>query len=153
MRNRPEIPMSFQPAPKVCSSAPPSVRGESVPQRAKPSPTPFPPAFGFGRLSANKVEKGRLLILGSRADCAVRAVWLHNFPKEGAKQVSTVLSGTPTVVHPTLAEPPQKPQYPGIPTTSDGAGIVVWVETHITQGACAYPITSSTTMGGGYQVE
>jgi pyruvate-ferredoxin/flavodoxin oxidoreductase len=31
--------------------------------------------------------------------------------------------------------------------------MVVWVETHITQGACAYPITSSTTMGGGYQAE
>jgi pyruvate-ferredoxin/flavodoxin oxidoreductase len=31
--------------------------------------------------------------------------------------------------------------------------MVVWVETHVTQGACAYPITSSTTMGGGYQVE
>jgi len=31
--------------------------------------------------------------------------------------------------------------------------MVVWVETHITQGACAYPITSSTTMGGGYQIE
>src|SRR6202521_2733911 len=46
-----------------------------------------------------------------------------------------------------------KVPYPGIPTTSDGAGMVVWVETHITQGACAYPITSSTTMGGGYQVE
>jgi pyruvate-ferredoxin/flavodoxin oxidoreductase len=47
----------------------------------------------------------------------------------------------------------RKPQFPGIPTTSDGAGTVVWVETHITQGACAYPITSSTTMGGGYQTE
>ena len=46
-----------------------------------------------------------------------------------------------------------KPPYPGIPTTSDGAGMVVWVDTHITQGACAYPITSSTTMGGGYQAE
>jgi pyruvate-ferredoxin/flavodoxin oxidoreductase len=43
--------------------------------------------------------------------------------------------------------------YPGIPTTADGAGMVTWVETHITQGACAYPITSSTTMGGGYQAE
>ena len=41
--------------------------------------------------------------------------------------------------------------YPGIPTTTDGAGSVVWVETHISQGAGAYPITSSTTMGGGYQ--
>jgi len=44
-------------------------------------------------------------------------------------------------------------QYPGIPTTADGASGVVWVETHITQGACAYPITSSTTMGTGYQQE
>ncbi len=43
--------------------------------------------------------------------------------------------------------------YPGIPSTSDGAGGVVWVETHITHGACAYPITSSTTMGTGYQTE
>ena len=43
--------------------------------------------------------------------------------------------------------------YPGIPTTSDGAGGVVWVEVHITQGACAYPITSSTTMGTGYETE
>jgi pyruvate-ferredoxin/flavodoxin oxidoreductase len=47
----------------------------------------------------------------------------------------------------------QKVPYPGIPTTADGAGMVVWVDTHITQGACAYPITSSTTMGGGYQAE
>jgi len=43
--------------------------------------------------------------------------------------------------------------YPGIATISDGAGAVTWVETHITQGACAYPITSSTTMGTGYQTE
>ena len=43
--------------------------------------------------------------------------------------------------------------YPGIPTTSDGAGCVVWVDTNITNGACAYPITSSTTMGTGYQTE
>ncbi len=42
--------------------------------------------------------------------------------------------------------------YPGIPTTSDGSGIVVWVETHITQGACAYPITSSTPMGVAYEL-
>jgi pyruvate-ferredoxin/flavodoxin oxidoreductase len=40
--------------------------------------------------------------------------------------------------------------YPGIPTITDGAGAVVWAEIHITQAACAYPITSSTTMGGGY---
>ncbi len=40
--------------------------------------------------------------------------------------------------------------YPGIPTTADGSGAVVWVETHISQGAGAYPITSSTTMAHGF---
>ncbi|MDP6148293.1 MAG: hypothetical protein QF635_04195, partial [Candidatus Thalassarchaeaceae archaeon] len=43
-----------------------------------------------------------------------------------------------------------KPRFPGIPTTADGATNVVWVETHITEGSCAYPITSSTPMGVGY---
>ncbi|HEY2990308.1 MAG TPA: 2-oxoacid:acceptor oxidoreductase family protein [Candidatus Binatia bacterium] len=42
--------------------------------------------------------------------------------------------------------------FPGIPGTADGSEAVVWVETHITQGACAYPITPSTMMGGAYQV-
>jgi pyruvate-ferredoxin/flavodoxin oxidoreductase len=42
--------------------------------------------------------------------------------------------------------------FPGVPTTADGSEAVVWVETHITQGACAYPITPSTNMGGGYQL-
>ena len=46
-----------------------------------------------------------------------------------------------------------KVPFPGIPTTGDGAAGVVWVETNITQGACAYPITSSTTMGTGYETE
>ena len=40
--------------------------------------------------------------------------------------------------------------YPGIPTTCDGAEAVVWVETHVSQASGAYPITSSTTMGGGF---
>ena len=42
--------------------------------------------------------------------------------------------------------------FPGIPATADGSEAVVWIETHITQGACAYPITPSTNMGGGYQL-
>src|SRR5215467_13618656 len=41
-------------------------------------------------------------------------------------------------------------QYPGIPTTCDGAEAVVHVEVQISQAAGAYPITSSTTMGGGF---
>lgn len=42
--------------------------------------------------------------------------------------------------------------FPGIPATADGSEAVVWVETNVTQGACAYPITPSTNMGGGYQL-
>src|SRR6266478_5063181 len=45
---------------------------------------------------------------------------------------------------------PSKFQYPGIPTTCDGAEGVVHVEIHVAQAAGAYPITSSTTMGGGF---
>jgi pyruvate-ferredoxin/flavodoxin oxidoreductase len=65
--------------------------------------------------------------------------------------MSTTVNGT-VPSHSDKAQENKVP-YPGIPTTSDGAGMVVWVDTHITQGACAYPITSSTTMGGGYQME
>ena len=43
-------------------------------------------------------------------------------------------------------------RFPGIPSTRDGSEAVVWVEIHISQGACAYPITPSTNMGGGYQM-
>jgi pyruvate-ferredoxin/flavodoxin oxidoreductase len=67
--------------------------------------------------------------------------------------MSTVVNGAPPATETRQPEQEVKFPYPGIPTTSDGAGMVVWVETHITQGACAYPITSSTTMGGGYQAE
>ncbi len=44
----------------------------------------------------------------------------------------------------------RKYQYPGIPTTCDGAEAVVHVEINVTQASGAFPITSSTTMGGGY---
>src|ERR671923_97901 len=51
----------------------------------------------------------------------------------------------------TLDEAPRtKFQYPGIPTTCDGAEAVVHVEINVSQAAGAYPITSSTTMGGGF---
>ena len=43
-----------------------------------------------------------------------------------------------------------KYEYPGIPTTCDGAEAVVHVEINICQGSGAFPITSSTTMGGGF---
>ena len=46
-----------------------------------------------------------------------------------------------------------KPRFPGIATTSDGSEVIAWVDTHITQGACAYPITPSTNMGAYYEVQ
>ncbi|MDH5641920.1 MAG: 2-oxoacid:acceptor oxidoreductase family protein, partial [Nitrospira sp.] len=46
---------------------------------------------------------------------------------------------------------PEKPRFPGVPTTTDGAGAVVWVETNIDDASAAYPITSSTTMGSGFE--
>jgi pyruvate-ferredoxin/flavodoxin oxidoreductase len=36
--------------------------------------------------------------------------------------------------------------FPGIPSTADGSEAVVWVEVNVSQGACAYPITSSTNL-------
>ena len=42
-------------------------------------------------------------------------------------------------------------KYPGVRKTEDGSNVIVWVETHISQGACAYPITPSTNMGQGFQ--
>jgi pyruvate-ferredoxin/flavodoxin oxidoreductase len=44
-------------------------------------------------------------------------------------------------------------RYPGLRTTTDGSGAVVWVESNISQAACAYPITPSTPMGDGFAVE
>src|SRR6266436_8191828 len=50
-----------------------------------------------------------------------------------------------------VGQPTQhKYQYPGIPTTCDGAEAVVHVEVRISQAAGAYQSTSSTTMGGGF---
>jgi len=42
-------------------------------------------------------------------------------------------------------------RYPGIPGTADGTAMIVYVETRGTQGSAAFPITSSTQMGVGYQ--
>src|SRR6201982_344278 len=53
-------------------------------------------------------------------------------------------------VKPTEQGEDRKFEYPGIPTTCDGAEAVVHVEIHVAQAAGAYPITSSTTMGGGF---
>src|SRR5438094_7115558 len=62
---------------------------------------------------------------------------------------ATVRKSTRTP-QPVEKAPETKFQYPGIPTTCDGAEAVVHAEIRISQAAGAYPITSSTTMGGGF---
>ena len=47
---------------------------------------------------------------------------------------------------------PQTYLFPGIPGTGDGSDAVSYVETRATDGAAAYPITSSTIMGQLFQV-
>jgi len=46
----------------------------------------------------------------------------------------------------------QNVPYSGISATADGSETIVWVETHISQGACSYPITPTTNMGVGFQM-
>jgi pyruvate-ferredoxin/flavodoxin oxidoreductase len=65
--------------------------------------------------------------------------------------MSSVVARPPVRTPETLPESTEtKFEYPGIPTTCDGAEAVVHVEIHVAQAAGAYPITSSTTMGGGF---
>src|ERR1700704_413852 len=65
--------------------------------------------------------------------------------------MSTVtLPKSPPKPKPSDESTEQKFEYPGIPTTCDGAEAVVHVEINVAQAAGAYPITSSTTMGGGF---
>lgn len=65
--------------------------------------------------------------------------------------MTAAVAERPTRAPDTVREPAGTAyQYPGIPTTCDGAEAVVHVEIRISQAAGAYPITSSTTMGGGF---
>ena len=63
---------------------------------------------------------------------------------------SVLAQAPPRTTEPVREAPETKYEYPGIPTTCDGAEAVVHVEIHVAQAAGAYPITSSTTMGGGF---
>src|SRR5947209_5954727 len=63
---------------------------------------------------------------------------------------SVVVQPPPRPPEPVRESAEAKYEYPGIPTTCDGAEAVVHVEINVAQAAGAYPITSSTTMGGGF---
>src|SRR4051794_32862816 len=65
--------------------------------------------------------------------------------------MSSVLVQSPPRTPETVREQTgAKYDYPGIPTTCDGSEAVVHVEINVAQAAGAYPITSSTSMGGGF---
>jgi pyruvate-ferredoxin/flavodoxin oxidoreductase len=53
---------------------------------------------------------------------------------------------------PTIVPNTPTPEFPGIPAIIDGSEAIAYVETRISEGACAYPITPSTTMAAVYQV-
>ena len=53
---------------------------------------------------------------------------------------------------PTIVTNSPTPEFPGIPAIIDGSEAIAYVETRISDGACAYPITPSTTMAAVYQV-
>lgn len=44
-----------------------------------------------------------------------------------------------------------QPPFPGIPSIVDGSEAIAHVETRISEGSCAYPITPSTTMAALFQ--
>jgi pyruvate-ferredoxin/flavodoxin oxidoreductase len=46
---------------------------------------------------------------------------------------------------------PTSPRFPGTPAICDGSEAIASVETRISEGACSYPITPSTTMPAVYQ--
>ncbi len=53
---------------------------------------------------------------------------------------------------PTIVTNTPTPEFPGTPAIIDGSEAIAYVETRISDGACAYPITPSTTMAAVYQV-
>src|SRR5256885_453859 len=67
--------------------------------------------------------------------------------ERGATRSDSVRDDSPDVV---AKRDERTFQYPGIPTTCDGSETVVHVEINVTQASGAFPITSSTNMGGGY---
>ncbi|HYM85068.1 MAG TPA: 2-oxoacid:acceptor oxidoreductase family protein [Candidatus Dormibacteraeota bacterium] len=58
-------------------------------------------------------------------------------------------TGSPT--SPAVVEARPAPRFPGIPAIVDGSEAIAHVETRISDAACAYPITPSTTMAAVYQ--
>ena len=62
-------------------------------------------------------------------------------------------TAAPTIVHASAETryPGTEPRYPGIQSIVDGSEAIAHVETRISEVACAYPITPSTTMAAIFQ--
>jgi pyruvate-ferredoxin/flavodoxin oxidoreductase len=58
-------------------------------------------------------------------------------------------TGSPTL--PAVIEARPAPRFPGIPAIVDGSEAIAHVETRLSEAACAYPITPSTTMAAVFQ--
>ena len=61
-----------------------------------------------------------------------------------------------TTMHASSVAAPERPaeptpRFPGIASIVDGSEAIAYVETRISEAACAYPITPSTTMAAVYQ--
>ena len=101
-----------------------------------------------------------MVCVAGQSDGCVHLVFWERAEMEGTSvaelgvgvRPDTLRHETPRDDSPAIKPQPEsrKYQYPGIPTTCDGAEAVVHVEINVTQASGAFPITSSTTMGGGY---
>ncbi|HEX8939183.1 MAG TPA: 2-oxoacid:acceptor oxidoreductase family protein [Candidatus Limnocylindrales bacterium] len=104
------------------------------------------------------LDRGRIAVLASywRSDEQREAVasgiggtLLKHLDGSALARRLRELSGPTIVTRTTL---PTAPRYPGLPAIIDGSEAIAYVETRVSEGACAYPITPSTNMAAIYQV-
>src|SRR5262249_18309353 len=120
-----------------CACGPPAVPPDTrhEPHFFRENPFAEPSRDGHNERTHLKTSRGRNL--------------MHSLSSGGDGFMATTIDDRTTDIPVEEAIEP-KFEYPGIPTTCDGAEAIVWVETRISQGSGAFPITSSTTMGGGF---
>jgi len=101
------------------------------------------------------IPPGRIAVLASywhsdeqreAVACGIGATLLKHLDGNALARQLRALSEPITVTN------TANPEFPGIPAIIDGSEAIAYVETRISDGACAYPITPSTTMAAVYQV-
>ena len=115
--------------------------------------------MGGGEISLTPAARAVIIRGGDESPASplrlTQAAWPHRTAHrtrrgKGARMSVAALGRHTRAPHPVEQGGEPKFEYPGIPTTCDGAEAVVHVEIAVCQAAGAYPITSSTTMGGGF---